>query len=148
MPAGRTPKHPDERRNRAKPTSGEWTVLPIEGYKGKIPSIAGYGLSKQTRAWWNRIWRTPMATQWHEGHVPALIDLAILKDRFLDGKHSLANEIRLREDSFGLTPEGMQKRRWVVTTEDAVRAGTADELAKQRNRRRLKAVDPDALAGS
>lgn len=138
-------KHPEQRRNRVKPGGGEWITLPSEGYKGKIPSLAGYGLSKSTHAWWKKIWRTPMATQWTEGDIPALIELAILRERLLDGKISVAGEVRLRSDQFGLTPEGRQKRRWVITEEDAVRAGIADEVSIQRNRRRLRAVDPKDL---
>jgi hypothetical protein len=139
------PKHPSERRNRNQKQGGEWIVLPADGYKGKIPSLAGLGLNKGTHAWWKKIWRTPMATQWTEGDIPALLELAALRERLLDGKISIAGEVRLRSDQFGLTPAGRQQRRWVITEEDAVRAGTADELAIQRNRRRLQAVDPKDL---
>jgi hypothetical protein len=65
----------------------------------------------------------------------------------MDGKVSVAPEVRLRSEEFGLTPKGRQDRRWIITEEDAIRAGQADEVAEQRNRRRLQAVDPDALAG-
>jgi hypothetical protein len=51
---------------------------------------------------------------WHSQDVPALLELAILRDRFMDGKSSLANEIRLRSNSFGLTPAGRQQRRWLI----------------------------------
>lgn len=77
-----------------------------------------------------------MATQWLPGDVPALIELAILRERLLDGKVSVANEVRLRSDLFGLTPAGRQQRRWVVTEEDIERAGIEDEVAKRRKERR------------
>lgn len=146
--ASSLPKHPEQRVNRAKKQGGDWIVLPKEGFKGKIPSVEGFGLSAQSKKWWNQIWRSPQATQWTEEDVPALIELAILRERLLDGKVSVAAEVRLRSDLFGLTPAGRQARRWVITDEDKVRAGIADEVELQRNRRRLKAVDPDALAGS
>lgn len=86
-----------------------------------------------------------MATQWTEQDVPALIELAHLRERLMDGKISVAAEVRLRSDLFGLTPAGRQQRRWIITHEDAVRAGVADELAIKRNRRRIAAVDPAEL---
>ena len=77
-----------------------------------------------------------MATQWLPGDVPALIELAILRERLLDGKVSVAPEVRLRSDQFGLTPKGRQERRWNVTEEDIERAGVEDEVAKRRKERR------------
>ena len=145
---GAAPKHPDQRRNRNPKRQGDWTVLPKARRKGAIPSTKGYGFSKQTQAWWNQIWRSPQSTQWTEDDIPALVELALLRERLLDGKISVAAEVRQRSDQFGLTPKGRQQLRWVITEEDAVRAGVADEVSLQRNRRRLKAVDPDALAGS
>jgi hypothetical protein len=141
---GAAPKHPDQRRNRNPKAGGEWVVLPKEGFKGSIPSLEGEGLSKPIQKWWRMIWRTPMATQWTSGDVPALLELAHLKERLADGKVSVASEVRLRSDHFGLTPKGRQERRWVITEEDAARAGT-DEVAAARNRRRLAAVEPESL---
>ena len=137
---GRNLKKPDQRRNRAAPRLGEWTQLPSEGCQGPIPSLAGLGLSKDTHEWWKTIWRSPMATQWNEADVPALKELAILRDRLLDGKVSLAAEVRLRSDLFGLTPAGRQQRRWMITDEDQERAGV--KRSKEASLRRLRAVDP------
>ena len=43
---------------------------------------------------------------WHPCDVPALIELAMLRDRLLDGKASVAAEVRLRSDAFGLLTAG------------------------------------------
>jgi hypothetical protein len=73
-----------------------------------------------------------MALMWHPSDVPALHELAILRDRFMDGKSSLAKEIRLRSNSFGLTPAGLQQRRWLIVEDEIVES--PDELAEQRRK--------------
>jgi hypothetical protein len=137
---GPPPKKASERRNRNPKQAGDWVQLPAEGRKGRIPALPK-GFARSTQAWWKKIWRSPMATQWSEADIPALIELAMLRERLVeDGKISVAGEVRLRSDQFGLTPEGRQKRRWVITDEDAVRAGleTEDELAAKRDERRRR----------
>jgi hypothetical protein len=57
------PKPRDQRRNRNPKLTGEWVLLPKEGYRGPIPSTAGLGLSREAQQWWRSIWRSPMATQ-------------------------------------------------------------------------------------
>lgn len=122
---GPAPKDPTKRRRLNTPAAGEWTQLPEEGYQGEIPSLAGLGLSKATQEWWEHIWRTPMATQWTDGDVPALVELAVLRERLLDGKVSVASEVRLRSEEFGLTPKGRQDRRWRISSEER----RAEEIA-------------------
>lgn len=132
---GPAPKKPDQRRRRNKPAAGDWIQLPIDGRKGPAPTLPkDLELSTTTHKWWKEIWRSPMATQWTDADVPALIELAILRNRFMVGSLQFANEVRLRSDQFGLTPEGRQKRRWIITDEDALRAGLEieDELAQKR----------------
>lgn len=146
---GPAPKSQGERRRRNMPAAGEWISLPVEGRKGAVPYLPkGLGLSRATQDWWKKIWKTPMATMWTDGDVPALIELAVLRDRMLDGKVSVAAEVRLRSDEFGLTPKGRQERRWLIGDEEAEsdKQHTDDELAARR--KRMKAVDPGALAGS
>jgi hypothetical protein len=58
----------------------------------------------------------------------------------VDGQMSVAAEVRLRSDSFGLTPAGRQQRRWMITEEDRERAGVMK--SKEASLRRLRAVDP------
>ena len=113
----RPPKPAHQRRNRNPLKGGDWVSLP-EPYRGPIPSCAGHGLSRETQAWWRQIWRSPMATQWLEGDVPALLELAVLRQQLLDGKVSVADEVRLRTNQFGLSPAGRQQRRWMITEED------------------------------
>ncbi len=117
------PKPKDQRRNRNPKQAGDWILLPPGGYQGTIPSSAGHGLSKSAQKWWRTIWRSPMATQWNESHIPALLELAILRDQLMAGETKGAAEVRIRADGFGLTPAGLQQRRWMITKEDQERAG-------------------------
>ena len=119
---GVPPKPRHQRRNRNPLRAGDWILLP-EGRKGPAPSCAGYGLNSASQSWWRSIWRSPMATQWTDGDVPALLELAILRERLLDGKLSVASEVRLRTNEFGLSPAGRQSRRWMITEKDQERAG-------------------------
>ena len=141
---GPAPKSKDERRRRNKPVH-EWVVL-SETYEGDIPKLPGPKTGKsakwdsETREWWETIWRTPMATQWNEGDVPALIELAMLRQAFMDGDMSVRSELRQRSDRFGLTPKGRRDLRWVITEADAERAGLPDQPLASVTR--IRAVDP------
>jgi len=84
-----------------------------------------------------------MASQWDEGDVPALVELALLRQKMMGGDFRLAAAVEKRSDKFGLTPKGRRDLRWVITDQDKERAGVPDE---QPVVRRLRAVDP-ALAG-
>ncbi len=64
-----------------------------------------------------------MASQWVDGDVPALAELAVLREALLNGKISVASEVRLRTNEFGLSPAGRQSRRWMITEQDQERAG-------------------------
>jgi hypothetical protein len=71
-----------------------------------------------------------MALMWHSQDVPALLELALLRDVY--GRSSLAKEVRLRSNSFGLTPYGRQQCRWLIMEDEIVES--PDELAEQRRK--------------
>lgn len=82
-----------------------------------------------------------MATQWQKADIPALQDLARLKQAFWAGDFKLAGEIAKREDKFGLTPRGRRDLRWIITEEDAARASlpdVKDEISERRKARRKR----------
>lgn len=140
---GPVPKPKDERRRRNAPVH-EWVIL-SEPRRGRAPALEGRNWTDQTKDWWKAIWKTPMATQWQKGDIPSLMDLARIKQAFWNGEYKLASEIRQREDRFGLTPKGRRDLRWIITEEDADRAGM-DLPGDQpiASVRRLRAVDPEA----
>ena len=139
MPPGRVPKHPEERRNRAKPRAGEWVDLPAEGRKGPVPPVPKGALGAQGKAWWKTVWKSPMATMWTEEDIPALLELAVLREQLMFGKVSVAPEVRLRSGEFGLTPKGRQDRRWrIVTDTGEMVEPKDDEFEKRRTERRTR----------
>jgi len=95
------PKPKEQRRNRNPKQAGDWILLPPGGYQGTIPSCAGHGLSKSAQKWWRTIWRSPMATQWNESHIPALLELAILRDQLMAGRHRVTETHPLGSGQFG-----------------------------------------------
>jgi hypothetical protein len=136
------PKPAHLRRNRNRKAGGEWVILD-KSYEGPIPGLPPiFRWSKETKRWWKAIWQSPMATQWLESDAEALSILALVRQRVLEGdtRVAVARELRLLESNFGLSPAGRQLRRWIVTEEDAERAGISfddqvTELRKQRNSR-------------
>jgi hypothetical protein len=66
------------------------------------------------------------ALMWHSQDVPALEELAIIRDLLLaEAKQSVAREVAIRSNQFGLTPAGRQQRRWLIV-DDAEPKPTPD----------------------
>lgn len=68
-----------------------------------------------TRAWWKRVWESPMAGEYLPTDVDGLGRLALLIDDFYnkpDGR--LLGEIRLQEARWGLSPVDRSRLQWVV----------------------------------
>ncbi len=139
---GPAPK-PAHLRRRRNPPVYEWVKL-TETYSGPIPELpTGIRWTKMTRAWWATVWRSLMASQWDEGDVPALVELALLRQKMMGGDFRLAAAVEKRSDKFGLTPKGRRDLRWIVTDKDAERAGVVGVPDEPPVVRRLRAVDPD-----
>ncbi len=81
-----------------------------------------------------------MASEYLESDVPGLVMLAVLKDDFFnDPRSTLAAEIRLQEQRFGLSPIDRRRLQWEVErVESAVRK---DQSSKPPRR----AADPRAV---
>ncbi len=94
-----------------------------------------------TRAWWRRIWTSPMASQWLETDVDGLGRLALLIDHYYNGHLSLASEIRLQEARWGLTPVDRARLQWTVEREP--------EPDRQQNQpvRHPSSKDPRGILG-
>jgi hypothetical protein len=87
-----------------------------------------------TRAWWRRVWESPMAGEYLPSDVNGLGRLAILIDQFystLDPK--LMAEIRLQEARFGLSPVDRSRLQWEIAKGD-----------EAERRRQPRARTPDA----
>lgn len=142
---GPAPKHPDQRRRRNAAPS--MTRLPAEGRTGDPPV---WPLGRQAVAEkriWLEVWATPQAVAWERlgwtRTVARYVRLAAVAER-PKAPASICAEVRQLEDRLGLTPMSLLRLRWEIIE---------DELADARDERRpeprrLRAVDPGAVAGA
>ena len=135
---GPPPKPPGQRRRRN--AGPQFKVLPAEGRQEPVPELPDRpnGWLPSTREWWERIWKSPMATQWVEVEYWTLVRLARMIDLERRGEANtvIRREIRYLEDAFGLNPASRARLRWQIGPE----AGA--EMREVASFRRLRAVDP------
>lgn len=123
---GPLPKDPNTRQRRNKASSRAILKTQdgfIEG-KPTLPDIPGrepwHPLAQH---WWTTIWDSPLSGEYLWADMPALLRLASLVDDYWKNPSlSTAQEIRLLEREFGLTPLSRRRLEWqVVKTEEAQR---------------------------
>ncbi len=146
---GPPPKPAAQRRRRNKTTTAR-TLRPVEGTPEipPLPSTVGgkrRGWTKLTRAWWQRVWSSPMATEFDASDVDGLYVLAVLIDDFWRAPSAdNAKELRLHRQAYGLTPIDRRRLQWEIDRGEAAAEST-------RERRKPKATapvtDPRADAG-
>ena len=136
------PKPPGARRRRNL-IQKSWAVLPSEGRRGQIPELPGGDWLDSTIAWWNVIWRSPMATIWEDADIDALVRLARLRDDFRRGELpvSALGAMQQLEDRFGLSPKARRQLQWEISRSEASESQTAGAKATPRT---LRAVDAGA----
>ena len=96
-----------------------------------------------TRAWWDTIWSSPMADEWVDGDVPALIRIARLDHDFWtvdDAKTatSIAAEIRQQQGRFGLTPFDRRSLQWEIQRVEGKKK--PEPVVDERGRPRLASL--------
>lgn len=68
-----------------------------------------------TVEWWDDLWASPMAAEYHSSDRHALFILAALVDQFwTNPDQKLAAEIRLQRVPFGLTPYDRRRLEWTI----------------------------------
>lgn len=67
------------------------------------------------RDFWTAVWRSPMSAEFVDADVPGLYILADLHDRFWRGDASLAAEIRLERQQYGLDALARRRLQWEVS---------------------------------
>lgn len=78
------------------------------------------GWHRMTRAWWRDVWQSPMAAEYLQADVHGLYLLAVLVDKFwLTSSETLAGEIRLQRQCFGITPLDRRRLEWQVERVEA-----------------------------
>lgn len=175
MPRGPLPN--PQRRRRNQPTLPT-TPLPAAGRQGRTPRPPAWvALAKNGMAWWKQAWKTPQATVWDASFLPLIArraeledDLAVLGEvdsldwadlleapsaaqfkrvvqglaALASGRLSIFKEMREIEDRLGLSPKAMSALRWSFETDELEEPAASSTP----NVRRLKIVDPHAVAGS
>jgi len=99
------------------------TLVFEEAPRRRAPSLPAGDWDPRTRAWWKDVWRSPMAAEYLRCDVHGLYRLAVLLERFWrKPSASLAAEIRLESEAYGLTPTGRRRLRLQIQ-----RAGPAGQ---------------------
>jgi len=115
---GPAPKPPAQRRRRNKPPE---TLKITAPEAPEIPELPFVGTPQPfTLRWWETVWRSPMASRYVDGDVPALIRLAQLVDSVARGQSNAQEmaEIRQLEDRFGLNPMARKRLGWEVIDDE------------------------------
>jgi len=121
---GPAPKPADLRQRRNKKT-GASTLPPLNNKQEKskkTPALQNPDkrkFHKLTRAWWKRVWESPMAGEYLPTDIDGLARLAILIDNYYQNPadkkaKELLGEIRLQEARFGLSPVDRSRLQWEV----------------------------------
>jgi hypothetical protein len=122
--SGPPPKHVSvkARRNKASTRAeltepeGEVEIPPLpphfEEVNGKFVEIGWHPL---TVGWWDAIWPSPMAQEWHSSDIYGLYAVAFLYDKFFRHPNEKTHgELRLARQPFGLTPIDRRKLEWTI----------------------------------
>lgn len=143
---GPPPKPAAQRRRRnAAPLE---TTLPAGGRKGAAPKWPLGRRVAGEKELWRELWSTPQAVMWERSgwtRVVARYCRLTVESEKPGASVALLAEVRQLEDRLGLSPMAMRRLLWRVDGRDEV----ADKReSKAPARRRLVAVDPDAVAGT
>jgi hypothetical protein len=151
---GPVPKKLEMRQRRNKTTSAR--VFSDKKLKIVIPELPKRRRKwrRETISWWKDIWHCPMAVEFIESDKHQLYILADLIDQFwreeANGKGasaSLATEIRLQRQCFGMTPIDRRRLQWDI--EKAEKANMAGQERREKGRKTKKyKVDPRAALDS
>jgi hypothetical protein len=135
MPARKKDPSARARANRAS-TAATLT----DGRTAIRPELPDRDWNPMTVAWWDDLWASPMAAEYHSSDRHGLFILAALVDQFWvapDAK--LAGEIRLQRQAFGLTPYDRRRLEWTIET-----AEDAKDKGASRRQRQQASTQPDA----
>lgn len=136
MPAPK--KHPSTRARANRATTA--ATLPADS--GSATAVIVRNLPDErdwhplTVEWWNALWTSPMASEYHTSDWYQLVLLAIAYDRLLDPDLSpaqfkvLSEEVRSHRTPFGMTPYDRRRLEWQIESSE-----DAKDRGKQRRAR-------------
>ncbi len=111
---GPTPKSSTTRQRRNKASTASRLLLDVP--KVRAPQLPkGREWHPLTVAWWRDVWHSPMASEFLDSDKHGLYILADLVDCYWNNpSQSLAAEIRLQRQCYGLTPIDRRRLQWEV----------------------------------
>ena len=103
-----------------------------------LPNPDGRTWHRLTRAWWRRVWQSPMAQEYLPTDADGLGRLALLVDDYYKAetpkeRRELLQEIRLQEARYGHSPVDRARLHWEVQK--------GEEAEAKRRRRTEQAQD-------
>lgn len=141
--SGPTPKHMSVRARANKHSTRAILVEP-DPEDIEIPKLPPhYDIDGKIRgswhpmavAWWNDIWPSPMAAEWHSSDIHGLYALLMLWDRFFRCPNEKTHaELRNARRPYGLTPIDRRSLEWSIESVQKV----------QRQNRRAEEPKPVA----
>lgn len=127
---GPAPKNQQTRQRRNKVVTR--ANLAVEENRGeRVPQLPkDVAWHAMTKRWWRDVWHSPMASEYLEADLHALVRLAILINMFwLKPSPKLAGEIRLQQQAFGLTPLDRRRLEWNI-----------EQVEEAKDRREIKRI--------
>jgi len=152
-------KHPSVRARTNKTSTRATLVETEDGELVEIPELPprvifvkdAEGIEQQvevdwhpmTLAWWEDIWPSPMAKEWHSSDVHGLFAVALLYDDFFrrpdTKKHA---ELRQARMPYGLTPLDRRRLEWTIES-----SKTAQANGRTRDNKAVVAAAPTPTPG-
>lgn len=139
---GPAPKHASTRTRRNRTATAATLTTPAKAAKvPPLPSLADQPWHPMTVAWWDDLWRSPMAPEYDPSDIHGLYLLATLVNGFWENpSKELAAEIRLQRQCFGLTPIDRRRLQWEIERSDEAQ----DRGRRRRSTTPKPAADPGA----
>ncbi len=142
------PAHMRQRRNKKVGAATLPAPETEQVKKPKTPTLQNPDKRKfhrLTRAWWKRVWESPMAGEYLPTDIDGLARLAILVDNFYNSpSKELLAEIRLQEARFGLSPVDRSRLQWEVAKGEEAERKRKPQRQQQVD---LSAADPRGILG-
>ena len=137
---GPAPKDPRKRQRRNKVSTKATLHVAEDGLIDIAPALPERGKNEtpwhpRTERFWKIVWSSPMAQEYLPADVPGLEHVAELEDRFNYGDHSVASELRMQRQCFGLTPLDRRRLQWEIAR------------GEEATQRRIKSTAPKPRRG-
>ena len=111
-----------EKRRKGRDADG---IVQTETYMVEVP------WRLETQEWWESLWSSPMAGEFHSSDRHGLFRLAVLVDDFWQHPSSQANaEIRLAQKDYGLTPLDRRRLEWTIASAETATEKRPDRKPK------------------